>query len=261
VNLYNKLQKSFPIIAHGPGPQGKKPIQQIAEEVLNEKNLPIFEMPKDLTIITWNNSNNKGMLEKNLDLLGLDYAVLKKTNWKNIDKIHLVAKFLCEVKTKYVMGLDAFDVVVLGNLREALRIFKSQDCKMLFNAAFYSYPNIINFKKDEKETFKGGAFKYLNAGAWIGETEFCKSFFNKVSDNTVSRKKEMMLKCANFPRDIVSAISWSEQFHIRHELSNFKEIGIDVNCLIFQIVHSNIMKYLENRDHRQFHYHKEISLL
>ena len=101
------------------------------------------EDSEDVTILTWNDRREKGMLEKSLDCLKVKYRVLgkkKRTRWRNIQKIGLTCVALERVRTKYVIGIDSFDAICLDGPKEILRRFKNDfECDLLFNAAISSY--------------------------------------------------------------------------------------------------------------------------
>ena len=97
----------------------------------------------ELTIITWNNSPEKGLVEKALDLFGVPYTCLGKgvTHWKNSYKINLTAKIIDSIQTPYVMGLDSYDILILRNPLESVEKFKTMNCDLLFNGERLFYPD------------------------------------------------------------------------------------------------------------------------
>jgi len=163
---------------------------------------------KDLTIITINNSAKKGILEKSLDRLGVPYIVLGKdvNDWKNIYKIQLFHKAINSINTTYVMGLDAYDVLVLRDPKEAVEKFKNMDCDMLFNGEVTFYPSCNSlgqvkksFITEEWKEFQKNIAKspwaYLNAGMWIAKTEFYRKFIKEC----FTRNAESLVKAGRLP--------------------------------------------------------------
>lgn len=232
IKIYNKKA----IVFHFPGID--IPNKYLWKKLLklNNKNKNKLNL-KEATIITWSNKNNQP-LEECLNNFGINYTKLgtEVVDWKNIDKIKLTNKHINEIKTKYVIGLDCCDVLVLKDPNIIIEKFKKFNCKMLFNSQMTCYPKIdmngkiydfVNFENEiNKNKYKNC---YLNSGAWIGETEFCKTFFNKC---------EEIIKFNNFNK---KEIYWkiSDQAYIRKAFMLFeKEIKLDYKNEIFQVIES-----------------------
>jgi hypothetical protein len=228
---------SYPIVVHFPGfnlPNSKKWF-----EFLNQRSNSFFEL-KEATIITWNNKS-KGPLEDSLDKMGVKYIVLGKdiNCWNNVIKIKLTNEILDKISTKYVIGLDSCDVIVLDDPNKIVQRFKKMNCKILFNSQCYCYPRInqngenhdfVEFEK--KLNIKNYKDCYLNAGAWVGETEFCKKFFQKCENifenNNFDKEKEIYWKI-------------SEQAYVRKAFMCFPDlIKLDYTNKIFKVVEDSI---------------------
>jgi hypothetical protein len=224
-----------PIVVHFPGfnlPNSKKWF-----DLLNSKYAKSFNL-EDATIITWNNKA-KGPLEKSLDKMGIEYTVLGKDigKWNNVFKILLTNKALENVSTKYVIGLDSCDVIVLDDPNKIIGRFKKMNCRMLFNSQSYCYPRLNksgqphDFVEFENSINQGYDNCYLNAGAWVGETEFCKEFFGRAKntfDNNDFDKGE---------------VYWgiSEQAYVRKTFMCFAEqVKLDYQEEIFQVIEDSI---------------------
>lgn len=233
--LKNKKHNSYPNIVHFPGIKPKT--NSFWEKI---QKIPLQEIQKnpELTIFTWNNKEEPGILEKNLDRLKIEYTVLGQQikNWNNILKLQLTNDFLKSVETKFVMGLDSIDVIVLNPC--ILDKFNEFNCKLLFNGQNYCYPKnrnnneIYEFVLKEQKEFNSN----LNAGAWIGETNFCKKFFSECL-NAKSKDKNPIEKFWNI----------SEQIYIKtiaqHYIPN--EIKIDSSSKIFQVLEDESQMELE----------------
>ncbi len=176
-----------PILIHSPGPRRRRLFCRLKSGLLSPPRW-IKTTDLDVTIFTWNNKPKKGCFERSLDALGLDYVVLgrKVTEWRNIMKIALNHEFLKRVQTTYVMAADSRDVVLLGDPRQLVeRMEALPGCRMLFNAERNHQPRICRTKMFEQQVFKQAAqgrslkegrdFCYLNAGAWVSRTDFCRS--------------------------------------------------------------------------------------
>jgi hypothetical protein len=182
--LVNLQFNTNPLVVHAPGPLRHKPHwQEVRDTFFSSPPLRIGTV-EGLTIVTWNNGHEAmGVLEKSLDHLGVPYVVKGAgvSDWINSKhKPPLTCEALNEAKTKYVMGLDSRDAMVLGDPRLIVQRFEENfSCDMVFGADIVNWPNLPRFKSYE-ESLPGAqdsAFKYLNGGMWIGKTEFCREFF------------------------------------------------------------------------------------
>ena len=239
--LYNSKYETFPIVVHCPG---KK------TTVLWEKLSKLFKSkgPKysvcldDTTIITWNNAE-KSCLERSLDVYRVPYFTLGKgiVDWHNPIKLHLTNDALSGIKTKYVIGLDANDVLVLNDPNEIVRRFSEFGCRMLFNCGPIDHPPVSRqFNDLQARLGEGHDFKYLNGGVWVGETDYCREFFRDCSN-----AREQDEDPTNEWWDI------SEQFYIKSAfVKHHANVKLDYRAQIFQIVHpmwegeTNIYSYV-----------------
>lgn len=200
----------------------------------------------DLTIITWNNNRKKGVLEECLDRMGVAYLVLGKglKEWKQIFKVRLTCEALGDIKTKYVMGLDAYDVLLLESPRQVVKRFEGFSCEMLFNATFEFYPSCHKFElagehfitrdwKDFQSSISDSYWRYLNGGAWIGKTPFCRKFFA----DCLSRKTEELVAAGKLPLRkgaFYQKVTDSEQIILNWAFKDyFPQVQLDYNCEIF----------------------------
>lgn len=74
-----------------------------------------------------------------------------------------------KIPEKYIVFIDAFDVVLVDSLESIINKFKSMDCQILIGAEKNCFPN--NFQKEYDKLPHTSSFKYLNSGVIIGETE------------------------------------------------------------------------------------------
>ena len=144
-------------------------------------NIKIGENDPDLTIITWNSKQEQGFLEKCLGKRGIKYVVGYQAVWNHFKRIFTTLEMLRNITTKYVLGLDNYDVLLFGSPVEVLERFKRMGCKMLVNSEVNFFPDggwSSRWKEHEYEKAKT-EFKYLNAGVWMGEVDFCINFLEK----------------------------------------------------------------------------------
>lgn len=213
--IVNLIYGTEPLILHTPCLQcGGEPLWD---------NIPLTkscELPEDLTIVTWSNRRRGSLLESQLNSLNIPHIVLarKKRPWKS-NRVKI--KTFCEVEipTKYVLGLDADDVKIVCNLKPILERFEKHQCKILYAAtsAFVPYDK-DEFSNKFLEQFRAmPPFRYLNAGAFIGETQYAQEAYSTLD--------------LNDPK-----FSTSEQYLVRklyHE--RYPEIKVDEKSDIFQI--------------------------
>lgn len=74
-----------------------------------------------------------------------------------------------KITSKYIVFIDAFDVVFADTLENIMTKFKSMDCQILIGAERNCFPQ--NFQKEYDRLPHTSSYKYLNSGVIIGETE------------------------------------------------------------------------------------------
>lgn len=183
--LRNTLFDTNPIIVHANGPHiYKRYWNPIKEKVFASpgKNIGPVE---DLTIVTFNNGHEAmGMLERCLDHLGVPYAVYGQgiEDWVNsVHKPEVILEAAQEINSKYIMGLDSRDVLVLDDPHILLEQFvKCFDCELVFAGDRFNWPNLKEFKRFEDSIAPRepkSEFKYVSWGCWIGTRDFILDFF------------------------------------------------------------------------------------
>lgn len=227
--IFNYLYKTKPSIIHSPGicPFFDDLVKINLNSKIKQENIT-----KELTIITWNNNDNESILEKSLKLFNIKPIVVGKDikNWKNTDKIRLTNLVLKKIKTKFVMGLDAFDVIVLKNPSCILNKFLKMNIKILFNASVASYPKIDSLLNFEESKYNS-IYNHLNAGAWIGHTESVIDFWKLVGSIDIENKACKIINENNFNKKYIN----SEQLRVKLAFQDcFPLATIDQYCNIFQ---------------------------
>jgi len=164
----------------------------------------------------------------------------KGIEWKyNTLKIKLFLEHLKKSKSKYIMGLDGSDVVIIDNpeiiLERYLKYYK--DKKLVFASELTSFPKYFKWQEEvfsneamiaKTKLGKNDYFKYnwpshklknnkycfLNAGCWIGEREYIINFFESI-------EKYIGMK--------------SEQTYVQKAFAKtFPNTWIDNRCILFQ---------------------------
>lgn len=180
-----------------------------------------ISLPLGLEIITSFNLRERAILANQLEKNGVPYInkVKPGCQWNNTMKIKAILEALDEVKSDYVLIMDANDVLISGSLKSLLTKFKTYNRKMIFNATKNNYPNTIVDIVPDRDSRK--EFKYLNAGVCISETKFARTFYKEAYD--LHRSGEIYN-----PVD-------SEQLIIRNVFKNdLTDVDFDFECNLFQ---------------------------
>jgi FkbM family methyltransferase len=191
----------------------------------------------DVEIVTWSSYDAPTLLESVCSRLDIPLTVLRPDNvveWSNMLKPQLLLDHLDRSTAKYIIGLDADDVVLLDSPDEIVRRFEDlyPDTKLLYNAAKVRWPRKscppVHKCDAFERTFKARC-KHLNAGAFIGEREYVKEFYKQVMAverdkifHTVYRRMEQpSVRVAAFP-------------------DNYPSVNVDRDCAIFQHMLSGV---------------------
>jgi len=145
-----------------------------------------YKKPQDLTILTINTMKEKSLFEQSLDYLGIkNYVVLNEKfsgEWRHTLKIRFILNYLRsgKCKTKYLLYCDAFDCLLKDDPNLVLDLFKKHNADLLFCATsskrrFRFIPEIFEWTK----TVATKSGRYLNAGAFIGKTDFILGVFEE----------------------------------------------------------------------------------
>lgn len=220
--IINSIKNTNPLILHQHGDlHHMYRWNRIANEIINRTNY--IHIPHDVSIITFSTIDilNKSVLIKQLDKAGISYINCAEDfygEWQNKFKIKLLHDFLPQVKSKYILSLDAADVLLSEDLTELITRFNKYNCKILFGASKDTFPP-IDIDEHDRSTY--GEWKYLNSGTMLGETAFVRDFYNDLS-------KE-------FDKNYGDEYDSSDQFRIRSIYRQYSNaITFDNKCQIFQ---------------------------
>ena len=219
VNLYNKETKTQPLVVHANGNSkhpGKDEVWEKIRSFYNQSNPKKEQLCDDLTIVTWKGgrfSSVKTVLEESCDKFGVSLKILPWPDTTNFwegtvkAKIHGTHQAIQrgEIKTKYMMTMDAGDVIFLKHpnivLEEFLKTYNSyksvwcteaNDWPRLDLPKYVHYPVLDDLlsrlSKRDREDMKihGSRFAFLNAGCSTGETQHYVKFY-EASMNVCNR--------------------------------------------------------------------------
>lgn len=183
--LRNLLFDTCPLVVHAHGAMERKPAWPGIKAALFAHPAEPVGPVEGLTLLTCNSGHEAmGLFERSAERLAIPCMVRGQgiDPWVNSrDKPRVIRDALHEITTEYVLYADSRDAVLLRDPREALRHFDRSDCELLWGGDRINWPAIAEFREFEgslpgaRET----QFRYLNGGAWIGRTAFCRDFFDE----------------------------------------------------------------------------------
>lgn len=233
-NFQNIKHNTYPFFIHCPSRSKfyQKDFLKLKNFFDNSIECPEIEQVPDISVITWNNSNNKSIFEKSCDYFGIKYYTLGKgiVDWNNLLKIPLSLDFANNCKSKYLIGVDGFDAVALKPLD--LGMIKSlQNHKIIYNKTTEeSWPRLSIFYGSDY------CLNHLNSGAWLAETSFIREFYSHALD-TLKDHNSLFNKIKNI--DLGHKTDTSDQTLIKIAGNNYqKDIGLDHKYEIFNIIGS-----------------------
>ncbi len=168
-------------------------------------------------------------LEKTLKYFKVPYVMKGRgtQNWVNTMKAGLLADYLPNITTKYTMGIDSHDALLIRDGNHLVDTFEKEfDCDMLFNAELVSYPENNELANFEKDIYGDSPFRYLNSGVWIAKTEFLNQVIGDVLKFRSSRPKS------------------DQEIYRKLHRKYFPRIQIDNKCKLFQCTCDAVKKNL-----------------
>jgi hypothetical protein len=222
--IYNKINNSFPIIAHAPGKLEFIPLWDVMLNMALNAVLPVAP-PRETTVITFNNGASYtghkplGILEAQLDRYGIPYicAGFGISPWQNKIKVRLLLECLDKVTTRNVLVSDSSDVFILDSLDKLEQKFEDFGSEAVFNAEKILWPPDL---PDEIGKFTKSLHDYLNlnAGLWMGRVNFA---------------KEIAANCLTITPD--TKYYKSEQALYQYcYMKYYPRMLVDYNCQMFQ---------------------------
>lgn len=231
--LRNRIYGTNPVVLHNPGsyPWWELLVTQFMQTRPKHLSIP------NATIITWNSKRHKSVLEKSLDHLGVPCVVLGRETkaWKNTMKIQLTREALKQVSTPYVLGIDGFDAIVVGDLWRVVELLEYYRLQIVFNATNLARYSSAYLFRLYSERYASHPFCHLNAGAWVADTNFAREFFREV-DEVSTEDVTRFLQKENVPINEYAEHYNSEQLRVKYVAERSTEVGIDCECRAFQVL-------------------------
>jgi hypothetical protein len=255
-------KKNWPFIYHGNGPSKNNEIwKEVVAVWGREDNFKPNCTPEEegITVITWSIPEEMTMLQESFEKMGMGgeliiIPITKPFNW--LDKIKKTKEYLELVDTKYIMGLDATDIIISSDedgkatlWYDIKECFKTFNCKLIYNAEKLNWPSSEGVgtyieedgmngsllkKLRETEEFEeriyknlmGSDFYRFNSGAFIGYTDFTKEFYNTVWNKYVE---------PHYKKGEDENFFGGDQGFLRiAQKEFFPDVTIDCNCKLFQ---------------------------
>jgi len=230
MRFVNKYTHTSPIVFHAPGASRRSrmwgDLQRNAPEfckTLRQENDP------RIAVITWNTDTTESILERCLNAMQHPVTVLGrgKADWCNRDKTKLALDAIQDLDADYIIGLDAWDVALIGHPNEIIDRYKRLfgDMTIAFNGATHPWPA----GKDEtclddvieREIKTNGLARHLNAGCWIAKRHMAIKFLSIVESID--------------PESFHPSRRKNEQPRVRLATLKpyFNNIEVDQSCIIF----------------------------
>ena len=215
MQILNHNKSEF-CVAHFQG-RSRTLYPQITEEIDKQA----IRLPDNVEIVTATNQPQVEMLVEQLNKHNIDFINKVPLNcyWTNLKKLGYIIEGLQAVKSKYVLIVDASDVLLTKDVINIVDKFSSFQKKVMFGATKNNYPDLIIDKISDRD-FRG-TFRYLNAGTCFGTTEDCLNFYMRADE---------ILK-----NNYIYNPSKSEQLIIRETFKDATDyVDFDYQCILFQ---------------------------
>lgn len=240
IKVKNTKMNTFPIIIHANGNARKYDVWKFLKD--NVKTLVIDNFNDDITIVTWNTNKELTILEKQLNFLNIPYLNLAQDGkWYHMRKAESVIEFKDKIKTKYVMALDAQDVVINGDMNRMRESLYDYNCSVLFASEMGKQRgrlkkfNMQYVAEQEEQTHKKyDPFFYLCAGTAFGETDYYLNYIN----NVIKTSEEFGIKESD---QLCNRITYQKPEFIEH-------VKIDYKCKYF-LTMKRAKEYIEYHEY------------
>jgi hypothetical protein len=239
LRLTNRLYGTQPVVVHAHGLLVHKPAWAPIRDALFAEAPQHVAPTSELTLLTCNNGHDAmGLFERSVARLGLTCLVRGQgiDPWLNSrDKPRVLRDALQEITTEFVLYADSRDAVLIDDPARAVDAFARRGgCDLLFGGDRINWPALPRFKQFE-QALPGAAaseFRFLNGGAWIGRTAYCRDVFRRACElpplPEAPDSEQGILKA------LLMEISPRAQIDYRCEI--FQNIGFVLDPGIFEIV-------------------------
>ena len=234
ITLNNTLFNTQPFLFHMNGSHRKNSQgRKLRSEVFNYIDNNTYEGKGGIRDTTYFICSSYGERETNIEktfkFFKVPYVMSGRgtDGWVNTMKAGLLAEHLPSIDTKYTMGIDAHDVILLKEANGIVDTFESDfDCDMLFNAELVSYPENEELADFERSIYGESPFHFLNSGVWIAKTEFLRQVMQDILEIRSFRPES------------------DQEIYRKLHKKYYPKIQIDHRCAIFQTTCESLSKNL-----------------
>jgi hypothetical protein len=215
---------------HGITQEVIRDFELLAHAVLRNPADNRYQIPRDVTFITYHNYKFKCLIEQCYEVYGIcDYIVLGRdvVRWDWGAKVTLVLDYLESgaCTTRYVLCTDADDVLMVRDPGTVLDRFLACSCDLLFCNTFVDYP-------PDKDCRDFETLKYythplhcrLSAGAYMAEKESLVRYLRELAE-----AYNEGAPWALYDGAFVDQLGW-RHLHSKY----YPKIQVDHRCLIFK---------------------------
>jgi len=244
MHVINRLFGTEPVPLHAAGPLNLSPLWSQIEDAVFASDLPGRPGARDdYTFFTWNSGTGRshdkakklGTAERCLRRLEVPHEVLGHgmNPWTNILKINTLRDGLRRVATPYVIACDSPDVLILGDPGRCVDLFEQFDADVVYIGDSSFWPPEFEDLRLQEELIEGARqtrFPYLNAGALIGRTPFCRDLFDEAA-----AQAERQIGIPRTPGTSGAGTSDDDQSIMKRlYLAHHPRVQLDFRCQMFQ---------------------------
>ncbi len=232
VLLTNHLFGTTPIILHFPGESGRSTcLWSMRKSILRNLQPPKSPLRTDLEVVTVADSTSQILFDV-MHSLDLPLTVLDASGrpWDYLLKPILLLEYLSRTTSRYILFLDAADVIVLGDINIIVDYLESLNAQCLFNATIHVATFNAEDASCEMSRHQPPPFQHLNSGVFIAKVDFLKYFLEQVFSIYESAKRDGQVSAD------AGEQTWFRKIH--NQL--YPASQLDNRCEMFQVVKTQI---------------------
>jgi hypothetical protein len=197
---------------------------QLSRLLLQNRERRRYAVPREITLVTYNNCARKSLIERCYEAHGIEGAVVlgrEAARWDWSLKVKLVLDYLESgaCTTPYLVVTDADDVLLASDPEPLLDRFRSYGCDVLFCNTFVDWPPNRQYRDFETLLYYAYPFHcHLSAGGYVAEKDALKRLLRELRD-AYERKETWALVGDVFD----DQLAWRRLHHDRHP-------AIQVDC-------------------------------
>lgn len=170
VLIQNKITGTFPTVFHANGLAKQGFMWHKLLKLWESRSLTI-QKNEDIEIATWNNRQDKCLLERQLTFFKIPHSVLGRgVKWTYsqdaqwFQKIDTLCAHIPNPKSEYLLFLDGFDILLNGNI-EMSQFLNTRNADVWVSAEENAWPRYTPTIQWELRIGEGKGSPFLNSGA------------------------------------------------------------------------------------------------